>query len=64
MDSSVTGTPEQLDPQPKKAKSENIESTSDLPAPTSRSGRLIKPKKFVDDELTPSKLVNIFTSSA
>ena len=53
------GTPEQVDPQPKKAKIDDNASTPDLPAATSRSGRSIKPKKFADDDLTPSKLVSI-----
>lgn len=52
------GTPEQVDPQPKKAKIDDNASTPDLPAATSRSGRSIKPKKFADDDLTPSKLGN------
>ena len=57
LDTSTTDTLEELDPQAKKAKTDDVASTPDLPAPTSRSGRLIKPKKFVDDDLTPSKTV-------
>jgi len=64
IDTSISGTPEQLDPQPKKAKSENVESTPDLPAPTSRSGRLIKPKKFVDDDLNTKMANSSATSDA
>ena len=59
LDTSISATPEQVDSQPKKPKIDNIASTPDSPAPTSRSGRLIKPKKFVDDDLTPSKMVTL-----
>lgn len=57
IDTSITETDEKTDNQPKKAKIEITPST-DQTAPTSRSGRLIKPKKFVDDDLNSSKTNN------
>ena len=57
IDTSITETDEKTDNQPKKAKTEITPST-DQTAPTSRSGRLIKPKKFVDDDLNSSKTVS------
>jgi len=54
IDTSIAETDEKTDNQPKKAKTEITPST-DQTAPTSRSGRLIKPKKFVDDDLNSSK---------
>ena len=61
VDRSTSGTPEYTDNQAKRTKvAEDAPSTPDLSAPTSRSGRQIKPKKFVDDDLIPSKAVNTF----
>ena len=57
INTSITETDEKTDNQPKKAKTEITPST-DSTAPTSRSGRLIKPKKFVDDDLNSSKTVS------
>ena len=57
IDTSIAETDEKTDNQPKKAKTEITPST-DSTAPTSRSGRLIKPKKFVDDDLNSSKTVS------
>ena len=57
IDTSITETDEKTDNQPKKAKTE-ITPLTDSTAPTSRSGRLIKPKKFVDDDLNSSKTVS------
>ena len=58
LDTATSGTPEQIAPQSKKVKLDNLAAT-DNSAPTSRSGRLIKQKKFADD-FPPSKTVNIF----
>ena len=60
LDTPTSGSPDQVAPQPKKVKTDNAALTPDISAPTSRSGRVIKPKKFVDD-LTPSKTVNILS---
>jgi len=54
LDTSITDSEEKGDNQPKKAKTE-VSSSTDSIAPTSRSGRLIKPKKFVDEDLNSSK---------
>jgi len=54
LDASITDNEEKGDNQPKKAKTE-VSSSTDSTAPTSRSGRLIKPKKFVDEDLNSSK---------
>ena len=61
LDTTPSGTPEQAASQPKKVKGDTSTATpsQDIPTPTSRSGRVIKPKKFGDD-LTPSKTVSIF----
>ena len=56
LDASITDSEEKGDNQPKKAKTE-VSSSTDSIAPTSRSGRLIKPKKFVDEDLNSSKTV-------
>ena len=56
LDTSITDSEEKGDNQPKKAKTE-VSSSTDSIAPTSRSGRLIKPKKFVDEDLNSSKTV-------
>jgi len=59
VDRSTSGTPEYTENQAKRTKvAEDAPSTPDLLAPTSRSGRQIKPKKFVDDDLIPSKAGN------
>ena len=61
VDRSTSGTPEYTENQAKRTKvAEDTPSTPDLLAPTSRSGRQIKPKKFVDDDLIPSKAVKTF----
>ena len=61
LDTTPSGTPEQAAPQPKKVKGDKSAATpsQDIPTPTSRSGRVIKPKKFGDD-LTPSTAVSNF----
>merc|ERR1712156_795873 len=56
LDTSITDSEEKGDNQPKKAKTE-VSSSTDSIAPASRSGRLIKPKKFVDEDLNSSKTV-------
>jgi len=57
LDNSILDSEEKAENQPKKSKTE-VTSTTDPTAPTSRSGRLIKPKKFVDDDLNSSKMNN------